>query len=339
MHEHILPFRRSDAEPLPSAPRSRDLTVSEVVAARLEDLRVRVRAGSYSAQAFEDVSRELNRFAEVFGRQRISECAQYDLTRWLALNPQWESNHTKRRVLATIIACFRWAADEELTDHCPYRRSKKLKLPVRPRRPAEWSEYVRLMRGGSRELRRMLFFLRRSGARTCEPRDLIWPWVHFEAAGIVLDDHKTDAVTEEPRFIPLEPALLRFLRNLHRRRQRARERGEQHVFLNCRGTPWDRHTFARHLRRTAARLGLDECIGERVSGYCLRHTFTVDCLEAGMGERQVADLLGHKTTRLVSWYGAQTRRRLPHLRRFAGEAIRLRRRGGNDPQSNPNEAR
>lgn len=320
----IIPFPfRGPGDPPPP----RDPSVAEVVAARADELRLRAQAGSYSKQALQDAERDLRRFAAVFGRQRMSECIQHDITRWLSLNPQWKSNHTKRRVLATILGCFAWAEDEELIDRSPYRRPKKLKLPIRPRRPAEWREYIRLMCGGKRELRRALFFIRRTGVRTCEMRELIWPDVDFEAGGIVLDKHKTGDTAGEPRFVGLEPAVLRFLRNLYRRRRRQREAGELHVFLNCYGTPWkDRQTFARHLRRTAKRLRLDEGVVDRVSAYCVRHTYTVDCLEGGMGERQVADLLGHKSTRMVSWYGAQTRRRLPHLRKFAAEAIRHRQR-------------
>lgn len=294
-------------------------TVRSTVAAYLEYLQSRVQVGDYSADALEGCRRELERFAARYGGQTIDQCRRYDLTQWLQLNPQFKSNATKKRVVATILACFNWAEDEELIPRTPYRRPRKLKLPTTPRREASVKEYIAFMRCRSRPLRRALFFLRRTGARTCEMRELLWPEIDFDGGIVVKEAHKTSRTTGKARMFGLEPCVLRFLRNLHR----TRKDGQDHVFVNAYGTPWDRHTFARHLRRWAKRIGLDDNAGTRVSGYCFRHSYATWAIESGMGERQVADQMGHASTRMMAWY-SKAGQKAAHLRNVASQGVKRR---------------
>jgi integrase len=294
-------------------------TVGSVIDRYLAHLSQRHAASDYSAQALENARRELLAFADLHGGKPLSECRRHDLTQWLDSHPQWKSNWTKKRVLDTLCRPFLWAADLELIAASPYRKPKGLRLPTRPRREAMASEYVTLMRGGSRCLRRALFFLRRSGARTCEMRDVTWPEVDLGRGVIRLDEHKTVRQTKDPlpRLIPLDRALVRFLGNL----QRQRRPGSLHVFVNNHGTPWTRHALARHFRRTADRLGL---AGD-LSAYCLRHSYGAAAIEAGIGERQVADAMGHTSTRMTSYY-AKTAGKIDYLRRVAEAVAKQRRR-------------
>lgn len=294
-------------------------TVGCVIDLYLAHLDYRHAAGDYSAQALQNARRELRAFAKEHGAKPLALCRRHDLTVWLESHPQWQSNWTKKRVLDTICRPFLWAADEELIASSPYRKPKGLKLPTRPRREARADEYVALMRKGSRPLRRALFFLRRSGARTCEMRVVTWPEVDLRRGVIRLDEHKTVRLTKDPlpRLIPLDRALVRFFRNLYRQHPPGTER----VFLNNHGTPWNRHAFARHFRRTADRLGL-AC---DLSAYCLRHSYGTAAIEAGIGERQVADVMGHTTTRMTSYY-AKTAGKIDHLRRVAETVVRQRQR-------------
>lgn len=307
----VLPFRQPAA---PASPPG-DPTVAEVVGRYLEHLRCRVLLGTYAAHTLDDTARALGNFAAHFGGQRVDQCLKADLGAWLVRNPQWRSNHTRKRCVASVVAAFSWAEENLRTPH-PYRRPR-LELVTEPRRPMEAAEYVAVMRRASRALRRALFFLRRTGARTCEMRKLTWPMVSWEAGVAVLDEHKTRRKSRAPRYIPLEPAVLRLLANLHRRRPP----GSTHVFLNCDGQPWKTaQVFARHFRRWADRLGLPK----DVSPYCVRHAFTVAALEGGLGERQVADALGQADTRMVSWYGRGTRAKTDHLKRVAADVARRR---------------
>ena len=289
------------------------LTVQQVIDAYLRHLRARAAADDYSADGLDNAQRDLERFAERHGARAVADCRRNDLSEWLLANPQWLSNHTKRRVLAVLVACFAWAAEESgLIPASPYRKPKSLRLPVRPRREGSPKEYVSLMRHGSRPLRRMLYFLHRSGCRPCEAREADFADVHFDVGVMQIWRHKTHRLTGEPRLIGLDRGVLRFLRNLRRRQ------GDGKVFRNARGKPWDRHTFARNLRRTAERIGLDQGVEKRVSAYCFRHTVVGEMVDLKFGERQIADAAGHANTRLVSWY-SHNREKSESLRRVADE--------------------
>lgn len=309
---NVLPLPHDPASSAPG-----DLTVLAVINLYLSHLKRRVETGDYSAHAYEDAERDLRRFAGVYGQQVMGQCRKYDLTAWFDANPQWDSPHTRKRMWGTLVRPFLWAEDQELIAKSPYKKPRDLKITTQPRQPATVEDYVLLMRYGNRPLRRALFFLRRTGARTCEMREITWPEVDFERGVIVKQWHKTSRKDPKPRLIGLDPATLRFLRNLYRQRPPNQDR----VFLNRRKTPWDRHTFARCLRRVAERIG----VGPEMSAYGLRHLWAVTAVEIGLPDKSVADQLGHSSTRLIPWYAAQTSSKTDHLRRVASAAIRRRR--------------
>jgi integrase len=305
-------------EPSQENPAAAIGTVQEIIDHYLFDLARRVARGDYSAHAFQDSERELRAFAKAHGTKSLDRCRRHDLTEWLDAHPQWKSNWTRKRVLATLCRPFIWAADEELISASPYRVPRSLRLPTRPRREASTKEYILLMRHASRALRRALFFLHRTGARTCEMREVLWTDVDLGRGIVRLDEHKTMRTQRNPapRIIGLDEGTVRFLKNLLRQRPARTEK----VFLNNDGTPWTRQAFARCFRRAADRLGL----APDLSAYCLRHLYGTEAIEGGVGERQLADQMGHTTTRMVSYY-AKTAGKIDHLRRVATQVKRSRR--------------
>ena len=48
--------------------------------------------------------RDLGNFERLVGDREIGSCRQYDLTEWLAANPQWLSVHSKRHALSSVLA-------------------------------------------------------------------------------------------------------------------------------------------------------------------------------------------------------------------------------------------
>ena len=309
------------------------VTVPAIVMEYLAYLQGRVDAGTFAADNLRNIRRELNAFAGAFD-QAVDQCRQRDLLRWLEANPQWKSGHSKRHAIASVIACFNWAVDEEgggLIDKSPYRKPKiRSSTPCEPRRPATRHEYVILMKGGSRPLRRALFMLRRSGIRTCELRELRWHEVLLddETPHLNLANHKTRRRTGRARKVGLDPGTVGFLRSLQRHAGGGLfGKDDSHVFLNGDGLPWKCRGFAQHFRRWAERLGLDDDADKRVSAYCLRHSYACGAVEAGISTRAIADQLGHTTTILIDRvYGCHTRDRQRHLSRVASEIVQRRKR-------------
>ena len=293
------------------------ITVADIAKQYLQALAVRVAAGSYGAHSFSHVQRDLRLFEDAYGAKPVNELRQSNLTKFLEENPTWKSAWTIKRAVTSILGAFRWAAEEEIVPICPFRSPSILRgAPRRIRRPVERHEYIALMKFGSRALRRALFFLRHTGCRTCELREVRWEDCRLDGpdAFIELQKHKTFYKTGRSRKIGLDVQTVRFLRNLKRQSS-----GEGHVFLTKSGVPWDRHNFARCLRRCAKRIGLDEGVQHRVSAYGLRHAYACDAIEAGVSAKMVADQLGQSDSRMVETiYASHTRDREKHLGNVAG---------------------
>lgn len=267
--------------PRPGKPRgpARPTTAAEAITAAS---RLLAGASSVGAQAVRN------------GDWPLARASGDDLMRWILANPQWLSGDAKANAIAAIVGCFAWWEDESGARN-PFRRRRAPKFEKGSRREAAPEEYDALAgEGSSLPFRRALWCLHNvSGIRTCEVYDLRWTdfkWAGPEKSAIVLTRHKSFRKTKKPKIIGLTPASFAFFRMLLA--ERIPEAGD-HVFLNSKGTPWDRHTFARHLRRRAFRLGLDAGVEKRVSAYCLRHSFATDAEEAGVPLAQAGMLMGH----------------------------------------------
>ncbi len=289
------------------------ITVREVVDAFLTERRLMGQSGACKPKTLERYESRLASFVEMFGDLKIKECRQQHMVKWLAAHPEWKSSHTKSDSAGAVVTCFRWAQQENVTGPSPFRKPKGLWPALLPRVAIRPDEYDSIMLAAKRRgyrssriaFRRALFFLWETGARTCEMREVVWTDIDWETGMVSLAVHKTLASTGEARLIAMSGVLIRYLRLLNRKRPK-----DDHVFLNGRGTPWQPERFASLFKKaaTAAAVRLN------LSPYCLRHGFTVSALERGVGERQVADLLGHTTTRYISWYGRSTRRHADYLR-------------------------
>lgn len=279
-------------------------------------------AGLYTAVSLDRARRYCGSFVARYGEQLITDCRSSDLASWVAANPQWKSPHTRLDAAGSIITVFRWAEREPLIDRSPYRHGRQTtwETPC-PRAAMKTDEYQRIMRaarscdgkGGRRAnpsrlaFRRCLWILWHTGMRTCESRELAWEHVDWDAGCAVLRKHKTAKVTGENRVIPLRRVVLRYLRRLWLSLG-CPPSGV--IFLSGRGRVWTRRTFGRQYKFYARMSG----VREEVTSYSCRHGFVCRALEAGVGERQIADAVGHVNTNLISWYGRTLRKKVSYLR-------------------------
>lgn len=303
-------------------------TVAWVINAYLAHLAGRVSDGTYKGKSRDNVSRYLADFAVEAGRLPLSEARQFHFTGWLTARASTWSGRTREDAQNYVLTCFNWALDDELIDRCPFRRPKT-RYP-KPRRPAfDDIYYVRLMWFcmGSRKgrqhkgciaLRRALYFLRNTGARQGEMRNLRKDQVDLVTGACTLQEHKTEHVTGEPRLIGLPAKLVRFLAALMRRSR------SEYVFHDAYGQPWTgpkeadnergKNSFCRLLRRWADRAGLPK----KLTAHCLRHASCVRAIERGdIADKAIADQHGWKGTRMVSHYGAGSRINAKHVANVA----------------------
>lgn len=301
---------------------TQDASIGQVVGLYLSFMDGRVERKEITPDYLKNVKRDLERFARVNGSKLVRECAQHMLTNFIRNNPEWKSGHKQYSVSGHICTCLAWAKEEGLIGENPFRRVK-VRVHKRSRRPCTAQEYVALMKFANRALRRILLFLRRTGARTSEARALRWQDVRLddENPHVVLATHKSYFKTGKPRFFGLDAGTAGFLAAL----KRQAPPGIENVFFNTNGAPWTRLSLALAFRRTRAYAGLPDDIEHRFSAYSLRHLYCVSAIKAGMSTRMIADQLGHSSTAMVDGvYGSSTRSDLPHLGKVANEAINAR---------------
>jgi integrase len=98
------------------------------------------------------------------------------------------------------------------------------------------------------------------------------------------------------------------------------------VFLNCYGTPWDRHTVSRHLRRLCNRLGLPADL----SLYTVRHAWATRAIVNGVDIKWVSQVLGHARTAITEAVYIHIGGLIDPLRQAAMDAMKKRHKGKED---------
>ncbi|QJX01174.1 tyrosine-type recombinase/integrase [Frigoriglobus tundricola] len=292
----ILTLRETNPEP-----ESGRLTVAAVIDLYCDFAKTRL-----SETTYEERKRYFQSFAEKHGFRVVNdkECLPYHLTAWIDAHPEWASDWTKNHAIGIIHRPFNWAAKQRLVTANPFRGVSH--RPGAPRRPMTDDEFDRLVvatRG--RETTRKpnpgerfveyLRFLRLTGARTCEAAKLRWADINIEQAVIVMARHKTSRMQRvpKPRVIALHPEIVALLVTI-------RERNEpgEFVFLNHRGTIWNRSNTS--LRMQRGRKAADIPIDAKLYG--LRHAFGTRAIVNGVDIKTLAELMGHSSTRMTEHY-------------------------------------
>jgi integrase len=237
--------------------------------------------------------RVLERFLEFLGDLPLSRCDAQDLIAFLASNPEWASDWTKLRIIATVKRPFHWAWRAGLIDQNPFRsvshrsgRRGRCMLP---------SERQAILRASKPEFRRVLIFAAFTGARPGEIRSLQWEHVDRARSCAVLLQHKTARSRRDraPRVIVLHPVVIALLSWI-----RARQPMSRYVFLNGLGKPWTKSALDLRFWRARRRLGLPE----DCKLYSARHEWATRAAKAGVDLATLAELLGHTSTAMSEYY-------------------------------------
>ena len=314
----ILPFQ---AMPAPAAPGR--VTVRALVERFLADRRAVHRAGGIGSAYLERLTDHLTDLAGAVGDLAAADLRPTVARQWICAHEQWKSPHTLENVYRALRALTKWGDAEELLDRDPLRSLKRFWGPPQPRGACTPEEYAALMKAargaiGKRKrrcpasvrFRFQLWFLWHTGARTCELREALWEQVSWRRGLRVMSWGKTVKATGRARVIPLSDKVVRVLRWLHRRRQP----GQKHIFCARGGRPLKRRSWDRLFRAYAERAG----IRKEVTLYALRHGFCTEALVCGLGDSELAEIMGHTTTRYIRWYGRDLAEKTEHLRERAG---------------------
>jgi len=250
--------------------------------------------GHISSICWQERKRLLEMFAAELGDLRLSHCRVGHLERWLAAHPCWSSDWTRMRVAHTIGRAFNYLAHLGEIRGNPFSGFHARQGPRG--RPLERHEFQALLRCSDACFRRVLVFLRYTGARPGELRGLEWSMLRPQRSCAVLSAHKTAHTRRDraPRTLMLHPIVVKLLICI-RRRQLPLTRW---VFLNSKGRPWTRSALVLRMYRLRQRAG----IAADCKLYGNRHAFATNAALAGVDIATLATLLGHTTMEMAAYY-------------------------------------
>jgi integrase len=264
-------------------------------------------------------------FRRSYGGLELATASPADIHAFLDSQSGARAAWTRRRMRATLQRPFNFAARLGLLPRNPFLG---VGLPA-GNRGRDWTaaEYQTVLRHSEPEFRRLVVFLRFSGARPGEARALRWEQVQLDRGCCILAEHKTARrYGAGPRRIYLNRVSARLLLWLSRRMagplaragQAPRVRlamagaliqavqvkvlgalpGERTVFVNSKGRPWTKSALTQYLLRLRRRLGLPEDL--KLHG--CRHTFATGAILNGVDVATLGQLLGHRSLRSTEVY-------------------------------------
>jgi integrase len=164
-------------------------------------------------RAQDDARHVLEVFADDYGAQRLTDCRAVDLMTWLQGHPEWSSEWTRRRIIATTKRAFNFAVETELIPRNPYDRFRCKGRIAFKRTPIDDDDLQTLLSFSAPCWRRFLLFLKFSGCRPGEAAALRWADVRLadSCCRLEAESHKTGKKTGQARIIPLVPTTIKLL--------------------------------------------------------------------------------------------------------------------------------
>ncbi len=251
----------------------------------------------------------LQDFSEQYGTLAAADLKPLHVTRWLDAHGAWKGG--KRNAVICVKRAFNWSEAEGVLKSNPLKGVKKPPQPGRSRIVSEAEKKEILAAIKDRQFREFVFAMQESGARPGEVRTVTAADVNLELGVWVLTKHKTFHKTGKPHIIYLNEEMLALTRKL--------------VALYPEGPlfrgPLSKQAFTSNgvrcrchiLRKKLPHL-------KSVIATAYRHSFATEALEKGVGIAQVAELLGHVDTKMVSRHYSQLSQKVQHLREMATKA-------------------
>ncbi len=258
----------------------------------------------YSDQSREVRMRFLEPFMRDFGERAVASCTPGDLALWIHRHKAWKSPWTIRTVARFVNRPFNWANGLRLIDANPF--ASVTFEEGEPRRPMTNAEFWLIYRHASDgRFRRVLLFLRWTGARPGEMARATWLDVDWVRAAIILAEHKSRRKTRKPRVIPLSDRCLKMLAWMRRQVE-----GDGLIFVSQRGKAWTSANIARRLENLKLRHGLaKDCVL-----YGTRHAFGTNGVLRGANLMLISKAMGHSSISITERYYVHIDREIDAIR-------------------------
>jgi integrase len=263
----------------------------------------------HSPACYANYKHFLQAFTDAYGRNPAAEVKPLHVTRWLDDHPTWKG--ARRHAVIAVKRAFSWADQQRVLSSNPLRTLKADRANRRTRvlTRDELAEILAAIR--DRPFREFVGAMLETGCRPSEVARVTAANVRLELGVWAFDQHKTSKKTDEPRIVYLTPAMVELSRRL------VALYPEGPLFRGPRGkaafTRQNIRCRFRRLREKLPHLRHFVC-------YNVRHTFATRALVNGVGVAQVAELLGHSSTEMVSKTYGHLADQVAHMREAARKA-------------------
>lgn len=264
----------------------------------------------HAPDTFANYRHFLRSFCVACGRTPAAELKPIHVTRWLDANPKWKGG--RRHAVIAVKRAFSWAEQQGVLPANPVRglKADRVRRRTRVLSGGETAEILAAIR--DRQFREFMRAMLETGCRPSEVARVTAAEVNLDAGVWVFGEHKTAKKTHKPRVVYLTPAMVELSRTLMALYP------EGPLFRGPRGkaafTRQNIRCRFRRLRKKLPHLKHFVC-------YNVRHTFATQALVNGVGVAQVAELLGHTSTEMVSQTYGHLADQVAHMRAAALKAV------------------
>ncbi|QEL17661.1 tyrosine-type recombinase/integrase [Limnoglobus roseus] len=264
----------------------------------------------HAAVTYDNYRHFLQSFCDRCGTLLAADVKPFHVTRWLDANPTWKGG--RRHAVIAVKRAFSWADEQGVLSPTPLRSLKAGRANRRTRvlSPDELAQILAAVR--DTPFKRFMRAMLETGCRPSEVARVRAEHVDLAAGVWRLPEHKTAKKTHKPRVVYLTPAMVELSRTL------AAEQPDGPLFRGPRKkTPFTRQAIRCRFIRLRAKLPhLKHFVC-----YNVRHTYATNALVNGVGVAQVAELLGHTSTEMVSSTYGHLAEQVQHMRDAARKAV------------------
>jgi len=242
-----------------------------------------------------DRYKHLEHYVTTFGVDKghllCRDITKATIVSWVDSHAAW-GDWSRRDAIASAKYVFRWGlshkyiADNHIAE-LPNPRPESRERVLTDEEHALLITAARKQKENGKEFT-LVLIASRCGARPKQIREVTAGNVFGNTW--VFKKHKTRGKTGKPLVVYLPPCLAVLTAML------VRMHPTGPLFRQASGRPWSKDTIARRLLRLRRSINLDD----QVIMYAYRHTYATNAMMAGLSTAEVATLLGHSDTRMVS---------------------------------------
>ncbi|WP_020476364.1 tyrosine-type recombinase/integrase [Zavarzinella formosa] len=243
----------------------------------------------HTADTYENYLYFLQSFCNAHGSLPVTEIRPFHVTKWLYNNPAWKGG--RRHAVIAVKRAFSWADQEGIFSPSPIRgiKAEGVKRRTRVLSSEEQTEILATIR--DKEFRQFVRAMLATGCRPSEVSRVTAANVNLDLGVWIFEIHKTAKKTQKPRVVYLSEEMAALTRELMAKNP------EGPLFRSSRrNAPFTRNAIRIRFGRLRKKLPHLKYL----VAYSARHSFATQALVNGVGIAQVAELLGHTSSEMVS---------------------------------------